>query len=871
MRSARANLDWRAYAAVFVITVAVTTLYHVTDSGVKVALLFDGRHYFESCQRVAALILALVSMKPDAVVAAEHALREYIMLDGPVLPTLFGTIYALLGRVPTSSDWTLLVWIQTVLHALATVLVCKITFQMTRKRAVAFVCAALWALYPAALIASGRLMTESLAVVLLLSLPLALRGAVGGRDSDDASDQQKHLSDDAAGEPKENPLTGKAANAMSPMLQKVSHLMAGNQYGLVAGVVSGLLILLKPGMIPSVALCWLACLALSKARLAVALSLIIGAGLAVSPWMLYTKQTTGKAAITVQRMPVHNALIGWDPETSGWQTNPPSGFERVLNTGGEPLSTIEGIWINNPGECMTILSEKFGHLYSTPWNDYRAKVFGLDPHAQGIYHYLLLFVGLAGVFGWLFTAERRNKLAILCVAAASGQCVYLMFEPVCRYAFPQFAFASVLSAVIITMFSKRSRNWKLIGLAALLSAGCVELVAQSEVKSAARLHEMAHRLNANDKVIAKISVQPKAVASANIAMVLIDGDADLENAQVEVNGRKCDGKILPFNYYDPQRYQAFNLLKELGYGLHAAVDEFRLWRAIPIPIEAVKGGSISITITPSKSGCTVYGDNKSARNYLSPDFLCVNRLINSKSSMEMRNESPILAGQSDHHWSFQTANGISPQTDKPRIRLLVGRGSQVSRDEQKSGPTSQRNSEEEKIGRATSSEVLLKSELLPENFDENMRAVTGELKISKSILKAARSTALLKVLPPRSNATYLEISLEGEARAVNKQGEVGVVIETVTENHNECFLARLPSSIPTSTNWTPFEISDLAPAETRQGKVNAISVAFFPGPWQQIAGYGADKKCTDTLLRNLHLTVKESSIPSLADKQLLLF
>ena len=108
-------------------------------------------------------------------------------------------------------------------------------------------------------------------------------------------------------------------------------------------------------------------------------------------------------------------------------------------------------------------------------------------------------------------------------------------------------------------------------------------------------------------------------------------------------------------------------------------------------------------------------------------------------------------------------------------------------------------------------------------------------------------------------------------RANGKAGALGVVIETITANHKECFLARLPSSLPTTTNWTHFEITDLAPCSTQQGEVEAVSIAFFPGPWQQIAGYGADKKCTDTLLRNLRLTVKPSSLPSLADKQLLFF
>ena len=865
MRLARANLDWRAYAAVFVITAAITALYHLLDSGVKVALLFDGRHYFESCQRVTALILAMASMKPDAVVAAEHALREYIMLDGPVLPTLFGTVYALLGRVPTSSDWTVLVWVQTVLHAIATVLVCKITFQMTRKAMVAVICSALWAVYPSALIASGRLMTESLAIVLLLSLPLALRGAIGSKDKEPGS------ADDANAKP-------------LSVLQKLSHLVEGNQYGLVAGLVSGLLILLKPGMIPSVVLCWLACLIMTRTRLAVALSLLIGAGLAVSPWMLYTKQTTGKAAITVQRMPVHNALIGWDPETSGWQTNPPSGFERVLNTGGEPLSTIEGIWLNNPSACLPILSEKFGHLYSTPWNDYRAKVFGLNTHVQGIYHYFLLFAALAGFFAWMLTTERKNRLAILCIAAAGGQCVYLMFEPVCRYTFPQFAFAPVLFSLMLTMLIKRSRNWKVVAIAALLSAGCVELVAQSESASAKRLQEVAHNLKGDDKLSATISIAPETFKNADVAMLLVDGDANLESSKVEVNGRTCDGKLLAFNYYDPQRYQAFNLLKELGYGLNATVDDFRIWRAIPIPVDAIKDGSIKITITPDRAGCTVYGDTKGARNYLSPDFLCVNRLINSKSSMEMRNESPILAGRSERSWSIQSSGGVAALSDNPRIRLLIGRSTRPVTADASSDSASPKASSDSATHTASSdsasptassdsagSTAAIVAEYTPKDFDENMRTPTGELKISKSILKAARTTGLTQSIPTIKNSSNLSITLEGEMRAASKAGDLGIVIETITVNHNECFLARLPSSLPTTTSWTHFKLTDVAPRSTRQGAVNAVSIAFFPGPWQQIAGYGTDRKCTDTFLRNLKLTVKASAVPSLEGKQLQIF
>ncbi|HEY9732381.1 MAG TPA: hypothetical protein V6C89_10745 [Drouetiella sp.] len=878
MSSAKANLDWRAYAAVFFIALGVATLYHCLDSGVKVALLFDGRHYFETSQRMTALILAAASLNPDAVMAAEQSLREYIMLDGPVLPTLFGSAYALFGRVPSSADWSWIVWVQTVLHALATVLICKITFQLTRKKAVALVCCGLWAVYPSALIASGRLMTESLAVVLLLSLPLALRGAIGQGDrarqnnQKDQSDQSEPsvLMDQSV---QMDQCVQTAQSDHKNVLNRISRLTEGNAYGFVAGIISGLLILLKPGMIPSVVLSWIACLLLSKTRLSVALSLMIGVGLAVSPWMLYTKQTTGKAAITVQRMPVHNALIGWDAETSGWQTNPPSGFERVMNTGGDPLTTIEGIWISNPRDCFTILLEKFGHLYSTPWNDYRNKVFGLNVQAQGAYHYLLIFMAMAGFFAWASTFERKNRLAILCLAAAGGQCVYLMFEPVCRYAFPQIAFAPVLSALFLTLLFRRSRNWKLLAVIGILAIGSVELIAQSEAKSAKRLAEVAHRLNAGDQVSTTIKLPPSALSNASDVLMLVDGDVNLENAVVEVNGHTCDGKLIIFNYYDPVRYQAFNLLKELGYGLNVKVDNFRLWRAIPIPRDLLRDQSVNIAIKPGKDECTIYGDRWNARNYLSPDFLCVNRLINSKHSMEMRNDSPILAGQSERSSTTTTGGATTPTKDNLRIRLLVAKAFKAAgTDINTSCNNNNNNNNNNKANKSSLTEDVtdFQVHLQPKGFDENMRTLQGELKISRSILKAARTTGVIQKIPAFASPN-LSVTLEGEMRAVSKPGELGVVVSTVTDKHNECFLARLPSALKTVPEWTHFEITDVAPRVTRQGNVEAISLAFFPGAWQQIAGYGTDKKCTDTLLRNLTLKVRSAKIPSLSDKQLLIF
>lgn len=209
--------------------------------------------------------------------------------------------------------------------------------------------------------------------------------------------------------------------------------------------------------------------------------------------------------------------------------------------------------------------------------------------------------------------------------------------------------------------------------------------------------------------------------------------------------------------------------------------------------------------------------------------------------MEMRNDSPILAGQSERSSTTTTGGATTPTKDNKANKSSL-----------------------------TEDVTDFQVHLQPKGFDENMRTLQGELKISRSILKAARTTGVIQKIPAFASPN-LSVTLEGEMRAVSKPGELGVVVSTVTDKHNECFLARLPSALKTVPEWTHFEITDVAPRVTRQGNVEAISLAFFPGAWQQIAGYGTDKKCTDTLLRNLTLKVRSAKIPSLSDKQLLIF
>ncbi len=395
---AKLAIGW-PYLGVFLVAVAVCTAHHVFEPGIKTALQFDGRHYFESCQRITALVLSLLTGKVATIQAAEQALRPWILYDGPILPVVFGLPFVLFGHVPASADWSLLLFWQTVFQSICAVLIFALVKSLTGSSKTSFLAALAWILYPPAIIASGRFMTETLASCLLLSLPLSCHWARTSR--------------------------------------------AG---GFVSGLVAAALILLKPGMIPSVVLTTAVVLGFDKKRVVLAMTMAIGLAVGLSPWLAYTKFATGKPTLLVQRSPVHNTLIGWDPETGGWQTSPASGFEQVMgsnvmSSGSEPLPVLAGIWRSHPWESLRILGEKPGHLYLVPWNDYRATVWGINANAQQIIHLCYLSMILFGSACLIISRRRQSvpeaMLPILCLAAPAGQLVYLMFEPVCRYASAQ--------------------------------------------------------------------------------------------------------------------------------------------------------------------------------------------------------------------------------------------------------------------------------------------------------------------------------------------------------------------------------------------------------------------------------------------------
>ena len=92
------------------------------------------------------------------------------MLDVPVLPLMPAIFFALVNKIPTQLNWQPFVVLETFLQALSAVFVCLLMQKLTNSRKWALCGGLAWGLYPAAIVASGRYLTEIPTVFFLLGL-----------------------------------------------------------------------------------------------------------------------------------------------------------------------------------------------------------------------------------------------------------------------------------------------------------------------------------------------------------------------------------------------------------------------------------------------------------------------------------------------------------------------------------------------------------------------------------------------------------------------------------------------------------------------------------------------------------------------------
>ncbi|HEY9867921.1 MAG TPA: hypothetical protein V6D08_01835, partial [Candidatus Obscuribacterales bacterium] len=361
--------------------------------------------------------------------------------SGPVFPLFLLVSYSLTGARVDPADWLPPVAAQCLISALTCVLIALIGSYAWDRRT-GCLAGMLAAVYPAFIINSGRLYSETFSAFLLCGLAwTVLRG----------------------------------------------FSRPGNGYPMLflTGVTAASLELTRSVM-------FLLCLALlpliymqnrDRRPLSAVAVLLLGFATVVVPWWAVEKLAFGKTSLIVDRVGHYNFSVGNNVDTQGWLSYPYPDLTGIEQK-SYPALARQSLG-RSPERWLKLMLDKPVRLFKLPWNDFRLNVGPFGPAMQAAFHQILLLLAAAGGAIALTTAagnrapDRRQRRCRLVVAGILAfHLVYLFFITVPRYNLTAMPFVLLFSAAgtvgLLTLLCRRaSRPYA----AAALCAGVVLFVA----------------------------------------------------------------------------------------------------------------------------------------------------------------------------------------------------------------------------------------------------------------------------------------------------------------------------------------------------------------------------------------------------------
>lgn len=806
------------YLCVFLLALGASLAHNFLEPNTRTVFFADSRNYQRSSNYVCTAILDAIKGKDVRPYLQKEHVAARIKDDGPILSTVMASIFAVIGHAPESRDWKIFVAIQCIIHALTAALVVALTRSFVASSRVATAAGIVFALYPGGIIASGRVMTESFSCLLCTLYVLLL-------------------------------------------LATTRRLKWAPFCGLVGGLAWTMKAILIPPVIAAVLFL------VSKRKLKAVSTAVIVAGILVivSPWAYFSKNFLQRTMITTERASVHNAYIGWDTETDGFQASFPTPKENILLV-FDPISVIWGQILSDPVGCTLLTVKKFARFYGLPFNDFRHSCFGIPSLALIPIHLFCLFAGGLGIVMYALGGFRRlspeERLAcnLTLVVLFFMQCFFL-FEASTRYGYTVFPFLTALGGLGFWLAWSlfKEKNWLRLSLGVATTSALVFFVAQSEaIVNLKAPIETAHTLLSGAKAVAEIDLNIKGrYLGPDYALVLVDGDEGLSRANVKVNGNSVKEKLLPLPYFDSLRFSQFNLMKEYGYGLNVPVEKLRKWRAAIIPVVWLNiRGKNTIEII-ARDKLTVHGDRQADfRRFRSLDTVCVNRLLYTPTDLEARPFEPTLSAGVKKTFLLDSQLSGKQTLSAERLRIYVALLAPANRSTLKT---------------SVGNEKSLQKALKPEDFPFLMRnPVEGDVTTSKFIV-AHSTTSMSTRIPPYKDATHVRITLSGEIKGATENSCAGIAITAGGDTDSFFMLGSLPYSTAATIEWKPFTISDLLPLDAFKGRATQIDIGIYPGPWPEIMGLGPALASGQTFFKNLNLKIEPVASLDLRGSKLMLY
>ncbi len=866
----------------FFITAAVCWF---TGQGQRAAVeqLYDSGHYMETCRQ---LVLFLHGGASSTTGFDLNKLVEYVMLDGPVLPILAGGVLMVFNQMPGAGDWWLFALVQCALQGAAAVLVAALTYELVGSRRWSLAAGLTWGLYPAAILATRVLMSETLTVVLLL-LEVYLLCRI---------------------------LTG------TQTARQIACAIG-------SGIVSCLILLTKPALFASCVLVNL--LAVSnlpgaRRKVLTILTFALGIGLTLAPWLIFTKTCVGQVYLTPQRQPVFNVAKGCDIEADGVGGFPYTIPCNMFTESDGALNVVASIAVTKPTEFFGLCMRKITRLFSLPWNDYRAKVLGLSAQAQAHLHRALWLIGLLGFLSICAGLKAQSKLGTkvdrqnlfvgeACALIILGHLGYILFEAIPRYGFTAMPFVIVLAMYFVHGVVARKTMWKEVTLLAvsvlmvlvsleadlipyllmltddmsnalwlgligqwliiawtlwllwrianrlignkstkLRLAGClivfvaiagVLLFSQKFNRASAR--EWQSVLSGNMVATREVWLKGESKENPSWALVLVDGDANLATARIEVNGHELSEKLESLYQFYPRKFQLINAMQLQAVSLGIKPDLLRQWRAVPIPVEWLNlEGRNELSVRPSDgSKLTIYGDYPALsgeRRYV-PSFEVFShgKLWNSVDSLDGRLVSPIALSDVQSRNSIAVDGPANSRDLSPLKGLQVGDYRLFIA-----------------LGRSRGDKVR---HVVKHGSNHVTNLSVEELVIGPKDVTAAGMKELNLDIPQTvAKRSHIQVDLTGQMMSKGiPMPATAVLIAQTADMKAPIVLPGTPQVMFVGNKWTPLKVSEILPVQAVLGGIGKLSLQMYMSP-KDIASGGV-------VFHNLKLSVVSVDKPTLND------
>lgn len=427
----------RSIFCIFLLSFAVTFgwslffQYRIFDC--KITFILDSGHYLFTAGGITNALALLLANKQSDFDSLLPSLAADLLIDGPILPIAGAICLWLSGQPATGCSWYVVTAFICFCNAITGGSISALLALLSGSKRLALLGGTLWALYPGTVICSGRFLTEPMAASLLLLTTVGSTYLVSSRCS-----------------------------------QKTQTWLAFH-----IGLISTFGFLLKPVLVAL----WftLPMLALFKrcpSRLRpinALLAFFIGALTAITPWLLFSRLTTGQFYLTPQRLPVHNLAKGHDLGADGWSSDPCSPMTTFYENSKDSRFILFDAWQRKPLEIANLYMRKVTRTIGFQWNDFRQKVYGLSVDSQNFVHAVMLAAAICGILSLLLRPVLSKTAEFIstsvCMAIATQTLIYLPFEAITRY-----GFCAVPFVLIAAIYSVKGLTRSSLEIAAYLMA-----------------------------------------------------------------------------------------------------------------------------------------------------------------------------------------------------------------------------------------------------------------------------------------------------------------------------------------------------------------------------------------------------------------